>query len=540
MERNLEKLISKYLKLNNAYFDPRHLNLLLSSHPDPNGITSITDTLDDLGIPNAAIEIGFDDINLINKPILSLVYLSGRNQYVIIESVDEKISTILDEKLNNRILPTSELLASWQNIAFLIEPKQINKYTNILGLKNYLNLYLTIIGITGLLFLNQVSLLPRILGVLSILGLLASVFAIQIESKIPGISDRFCIESSSINCHAVVSSIKGRLFGFIKFSDLSLIYFGTMLSLFIFTNKLSFPFILTLDFFALSIIPFSINYQWRIIKKWCTICLFIILILLLQVIILLFFHVKIGLPSWYIVAEIVLLSILLLGLNLVSRQLLNGYQMAVTQEIDLLRFKRNPDLFLGALNRSQSLEISSFKSPAAYGNPAAPVQLIVFSNLFCSPCAHVHNALNAAIQKHTNDIYIQYCFHFDLKNPTDQRTKASADLIRFCLSASEEETQQALNIWYANKTIALPQTHIDKSLIESVLIEFYNFRIANNINMTPQIIINGKKAPALYDVDSLIWLLPYLIDEFTKSNLDNSNILLQQNSHSRNSPLLFD
>jgi uncharacterized membrane protein len=94
-----------------------------------------------------------------------------------------------------------------------------------------------------------------------------------IENKL---ADQVC--GKEADCNAVINSKTARLLLGIDWSDAGIIYFSYLLmalviSSFTETSNGLYTILSVLAACAIPVTLFSIYYQWRVIKKWCRLCL---------------------------------------------------------------------------------------------------------------------------------------------------------------------------------------------------------------------------------------------------------------------------
>lgn len=96
------------------------------------------------------------------------------------------------------------------------------------------------------------------------------------------LGNAFCSNNSEKkDCDAVLTSKGAEIIKDYKLSDFSLLYFSTLflLTFILQTNQ---SIVYTLSLVALPITIYSIYYQYKVVKKWCLLCLKIVGILWLQ------------------------------------------------------------------------------------------------------------------------------------------------------------------------------------------------------------------------------------------------------------------
>ena len=87
MSINLSTTVSGWLNKLNIPVSRKYIHQQLNSHPDYPSLLSITDTLDHLGIENAAVQIEKDQLHEVDTPFIA--HLRTRHgEFVIVENRD--------------------------------------------------------------------------------------------------------------------------------------------------------------------------------------------------------------------------------------------------------------------------------------------------------------------------------------------------------------------------------------------------------------------------------------------------------------------
>lgn len=272
----------QYLKKEQIILDHSEFLFQIGSHTDYPSLLSITDTLNFFNIQNGALQIDFSSIEILpDRFIASLSKLPGVSQLYFIEKKGDVFFCTNDDEIVT--VSKLELESYWAGIVFLVEKNEMNEnyiskektFKWLLPITSFV-LFISIILLFEERLQNNFFIIFPIIGVI-----LCSVsFQDLLGIKIDIISD-FCNTSNNVNCSSVINSDKWKIFKYINFSDLGIIFFISQLfSYLIFiisNNSISFFSIqILLLILSFPVIILSIYFQKFIEKKWCPICLGII------------------------------------------------------------------------------------------------------------------------------------------------------------------------------------------------------------------------------------------------------------------------
>jgi ABC-type bacteriocin/lantibiotic exporter with double-glycine peptidase domain len=102
-----QHIIRRLLSMAGITISPSLLKEKLQAHPDYPSLLAVTDTLDELGIDNAALQIDKERINEVPTPFLA--HDAAKGEFVVINNVQQQLS------------PGSELEKNWNGMAQLAE-----------------------------------------------------------------------------------------------------------------------------------------------------------------------------------------------------------------------------------------------------------------------------------------------------------------------------------------------------------------------------------------------------------------------------------
>lgn len=292
MDDRLHHLIFKWLRQLQIPVSAGYIHEKLLSHPHYPSLLSITDTLDDLGIENAALVVDKAKLKEIPAPFMAHTGTRG-GEFILVRNIRKHLKKYPGfEKDWDGTVVAAEKPGSWknkENDRFLAEVKK-KKVFHWLGAS-------AILLLVAFSLPNQFSWQNPGLLITSLAGLAIAILIVQHELGISNeITDQLCGADRNTDCDAVMKSKGSKILTWfnpivIGWADAGIIYFSSMfllLTISFFTETIqSLVNILSLLatcslFFTL----YSVYYQWRVVKKWCLLCLATVAILWVQFILL--------------------------------------------------------------------------------------------------------------------------------------------------------------------------------------------------------------------------------------------------------------
>jgi protein-disulfide isomerase len=514
MQQNLSKTVVSWLRYTGFNLSSAFFSNQLESHPDYPSIASITDTMDALGIPNAALVVDKEKIQELPLPFLAHME-HPEGGCVLITDPAKQLTT--DNW--SGIVIVAEKPEHWQhkeNSEALVQEQKSKKLLLLMVSAGILFAFLSLI--------NNFSFISVFLLTFSLAGLFVAVLIVQQEM---GINNHLANQLCGVNktdCNAVIHSKGSRAGKFLNWADAGIIYFSSYLMLLVTSINNSGSGINVLPVLSALVLPFtifSVYYQWRVIKKWCVFCLLVITVLYVQFFLLLpvmnaNIFKNIGFKELVFAAFI--FSLFTAIWLLVVKPVLKNSREIDKVNLALMRFKKRPDVFQSLLQRQKKVDYTPFEDDLQLGNPEAPIQILVACNPYCGPCATAHKILHDLVEK--NDIGITIRFSLKITNLEDKRTEAISYLLQLVKDQTTYYKRKALYDWYKYmdlekfKNIYPLKTSID---IYKKLKEQQDWSEKTQIKFTPTIFINGFEMPVQYRAKELIYLVSRL-DKFENSS----------------------
>lgn len=317
----------------------------------------------------------------------------------------------------------------------------------------------------------------------------------------------------------VLKSPGSKLFGWLSFSEIGMIYFiGGVISLSLGIISENVDFILSLlaiiNISALPYTFYSIYYQAFKVKKYCSICLIVLLTLWLEffmnyeyltlittvsinTVLVLFWSFFLTILTWLILAPLLKLK----TLHKTLKTQLNAYQTDISYIESIVNNESNENTII------ESHDI-------ILGNREAKIELILYTNPYCQSCKHAHNEIDHLLKKHGSKFKI--IIRFLLSSDTLMNNKFKNDfvipesdipvlvfLLLWNKNGDETELINAMALWFDNKDNSnfeienwLMQLNIDKTNLPQMyplaeIIE--NHAQKMNVTVTPTLFLNNHK-----------------------------------------------
>lgn len=131
-------------------------------------------------------------------------------------------------------------------------------------------------------------------------------------------------------------------------------------------------------------------------------------------------------------------------------------------------------------------------------------------------CKPVHKVIENILSKYKNDVKIVIRFYINTDNIESNGVKVTTRILEIYKNQSKKETFSALHDIYnemeTNLWLEKWGTCIDVEKQIFVLKEERSWCTNNNINFTPEILINGKAYPKKYQRPEMLYFIEDLIE----------------------------
>ncbi len=523
MASALFTLLHDYLKKEQIRIDASELKFQLKSHPSYPSLHSLTGVLDHFYIDNLAVEVEVNDKTLKELPVnfMAVININNQREFATVSLKNGLYhiqTTSKKEKFTSK-----EFLKTFTGIVLVAEA---SNQTIISKKQNHHTIVLMAIAIIiAIILINQFSLANLAYVLLSIVGLWISIAITQQEFGVKtSLGDTICSgNTEKKDCNAVISSAGATLPGNIKLSDMSLVYFGglllaTMLLLF---NSQNLQLLYLVSIVAALITFYSIYYQAFAVKKWCMLCLSIVSVLWLQLFVAMI-QKKTNFNTFNFDTKtiiIVLYSfILIASIWYYAKPKIQSYFDLQQEKIKFHKFKRNFNLFASLLEKGDSYSTPITKTKElVFGNTDSPLQVTIITNPFCGHCRSVHTLVERILNKYEDLVNITIRFNIPIDNSNADVVLITSRILELYHTKNKETALEALHDIYngmsTKKWFDKWDISIDNQPYLAILMQGRKWCEQNNINFTPEIIINNHAYPKEYDRPDLVYFMEDLYEE---------------------------
>jgi len=495
----------------------------LLTHPEPESLLAISDTLAEYKLESLALQLGENKLDHVPLPCVVQVSQKPYPYFTCLTQVSQERVEYLDEKGKLIKQSRKEFVARWTGVTLVAEKgehsgepgytkrrKEQLIYQSLLFLLGSIGLAWIISELIQLNNFTTYSLgtIALFIVKLSGLGISGILLWSEVDKKNAAIT-QFCGGGDQTDCNSVIDSFS--IAGLITLGNLAFAYFFASTTLLLFSSFSSSALGLLglLSYSSLLIIPFSLYYQGAKLKKWCRLCLGISGILVLELAVSQFLLHYLPLPEF---GQVAIFSFIFLAAVLAWMSL-KPYLMAqkelYTTKSKLAKIMSNRDLFEYFLSNSRKIT-SNPEGLGIFLKGANPkYHVLKVCNPYCGPCANTHPLLEQFYEDGNIDLQII----FVPGGGEEVRLKTIRHLLGIASVGNLEQTRQALDDWYRQEKKDY-EAFAKKYPLNGELAK-QEFKIKamqdwaeqEQITHTPTIFINGFELPSAYEVEELKYVL---------------------------------
>jgi len=507
-------LVQQLLLKNNISFDKKEVSFQIQSHPSYPSLHAVTGVLSHFNIENIAAEVPKSEEILLQLPTCFIAQIATENGKELVTVVRKELNYFFSgPSMKKEKNTASQFLEKFTGIIVAIEKTEKEKPQLFSAFNSILMGVLVLLAVC--VFLIAKPTISTVLFFLtSLVGVVISVSIVKQELGINTvIGNAFCSSSNEKkDCEAVLTSKGAKLFKNYKLSDFSLIYFLAMsVAVFLIAIQKASPLLLYLiSVLALPITFYSIYYQSKIVKKWCFLCLSIVVVLLIQA--LFFFLNTVPLLS----LEDLLVTVFYFVVVFASWNFFKPRYIELVQgekiKIEYFKFKRNFSLFSKLLSQSSKIDTKVLTtSDIIFGNEQSNLEIVIVTNPFCGHCKPVHKLIEKMILEYDNEVKIVIRFNVNMKNMESDSVKVTSKLLEIYQLEGKRTCLTAMSSIYegtsVDKWFNTWGNRYEKEKHFTILESQKNWCLTNAINFTPEILVNGNSFPKEYDREDLIYFI---------------------------------
>ncbi len=527
MTNTLLFIVEKLLYINRIVYDKKELAFQIQTHPSYPSLHAVTGVLDHFNIENVAAEVPVDSEILKQLPNTFIAQVSTKNSLdlVVVSKDDGEYRLTFEDKKSSKI-SENKFLSFFTGVVVVVEKNDVkNEIKKRIKLKNIVLFSSLIISIVCLLIQQNKGIHIFALSILSSIGIIISYNILKQElGENSLIGEKVCSTNvNKNNCNTVLNSKGAQVVEDHKLSDLSIIYFSSLLLIGFLAkdNNLLYG----LSFFVIPVTVYSIYYQYTIVKTWCVLCLFIVGVLWLQATIAyvkgnVFFGLHLIKLNDVLITVIIFIASYLVWSFV--KPLVKKTNDLQKEHIEFVKFKRSFNLFNTLLQKQPTLSTTIESSDEiCFGNKKAALEIVIITNPFCGYCKPVHKIVDELLNKYNDTLKIIIRFNTPIDKPELNGFVVSRKLIELFKERGEKECGIAMTEIYEGlsfkKWISKWGKAKDKENSLLVLKNQKEWCINNQINFTPEIIVQGKPFPKEYKKADLLFFIEDLQEYYQSS-----------------------
>lgn len=488
-------------------------------HPYKHTIYGLSSMLDKYSVSNVALNLNDkEELLKLQTPFIAQV----TEDIVIVKSVSTE-NVKYDWRGKDIDVTFEKFKDIWSGIVLLAHPSENSiepEYDNNRRANLFSRCKKSIIVLSLLLFVLAIVLnnglykdIFRLLFVVaSIAGVFTTALLLTKQLKVENpFADKICNLLKSGDCNDVLATKAAKFFGIANWSEIGFTFFSVNTLMVILCPETIF-FISVITLLALPYTLWSVWYQKFKVRRWCVLCLIVQGLLWVTTLISLFGGIYLT-PSHNILSLIALLSsygATLFSLNLLFPKFLKAGELSIWKN-SFHSLKAKDGVFNALLDEQKYFTIDDNASTLLFGNPDAPMQIAIFGNPYCNPCAELHKKLHIFEGYEVGIRYIFTSFRPEYNN-------INKYLIAAYQQFGAEGAAGIYNKWYDGGKTEKEKFFENYNLDiedESVLKEFNNhiqWIKSSRLSSTPTTIVNGHLLPNEYKIEDLI----YFIDKIKK------------------------
>lgn len=504
----MKNIIEQFLDELEIDYTRRYVDALYNGHPHKNNMYGLKMMLGMYGIRSLGVKIPDKDLSALTFPCI--LHLNG--DFVIAMECTDCLITYR----HKGVIKTSdhdELKRLWTGNALVVEEETAasepdyhqHKRDEILeNIRKFslpvLILISAVIGIA--IHFNEMGIYWLANLFLNLTGFALSVLLMQ--KQIFGVSrygDTVCSLFSHSDCNNVLDSPASKFMG-MSWSEIGIGYFAANILVSSFLPDVV-GIVAAINWIAMLYGIWSIYYQWRKARSWCTLCVAVQAVVWLSGIIYVLNWERLPLNVNF--PDIMMTLVAYSGCIIVAHL----FAMAYSREDENLRnlqqyraMKANSVVAKALLEKGDYYETTPSDSSIIFGPRDADIRITILSNPHCNPCARMHKQVESLLALDNGNICIQYVFSSFSRELED----SSRYLISCYLRNDEAEARHLFDRWYAvdkskyTEIIGKEQSDIHTEEVEKEMDRHRIWRNKVRFSSTPTVIVNGHILPEEYDL----------------------------------------
>ena len=516
------QIISYALKKLNIKSSSSKTENELLSHPTFPSLAAFQDTLALWKVQSMAVRLPPEQLSEIPYPAIGHVQ-TPQDDFIVLEKYNADQITYFEPSQGEITESVQGFTQKWSGNTLLLATNEHSGEVNYIQSRQkehlqYLrkvmlgSLSLVLLILMGILITSHTSVflfyLFKLMGLSFSLALLSQDLNITVNWI-----EKACKVHQKTSCDSVLQSPAAKITSWLSMTDVGFIYFGgTLVCCFLGilsgNSGETLGLIVLINAIALPYTIFSIYYQGVIIKQWCVLCLGVQVILWLEFVVGWFTGAWIHVSSISPVAMLYFLggNAFAIALLIGFKPLLNEIQKNKTAQMNLLRLKKNRDIFKQILQLQPPLKIPLLQSDYQHIQKKIPIHFILILNPFCGPCAGFYKQIKHLKDNYMPDSQLDIVFLGSLNK--DHLAHQVVNQLLSLQATEPDQFLQSLDDWFdwgkANHKAWLGKYDSNEAdSYTNLQKEHLDWIQQNQIHKTPTLFVNGHELPPEYEVQDL-------------------------------------
>lgn len=502
MQDKTSEILAQYIRINGYSIDKTEVEYQFKSSPYFPSLRAMTGILDHFAITHIAAEVARDEDTISQLPTSFMAHLVN-DRFVLILRKEEKLTVFFDDG-TKRQMAKDKFLEIWDGVILVLEENPQKSSFSVSKVQQYFVPIAILVVVATAISLNG-TVFAAVHSFLCLLGGLVAYLIVKHELGRGGkLVDAVCSGGGErINCNDVLKSKGAMVFGRYSFGQIGLSYFIMLSVGWLFTSlySLSSIPIIQLTLIALPFTLYSVLYQLLAVKKWCILCLSVVVTLWLMGASLFLYNEpadflsisirELGGLSLLFVAAFVAVDLWIKG----AKEGQDYYELKVRSK----RFKQKVNVYASLIHNAKRIDTRINSSEIVLGNRNSNLEVVIVTSPLCGFCKEVHSMVEQLL---STKLPIKFIIRFNIRDISSFGAQICARLVEIFLLKGEEKCREALNDAYLNIPLSKWEDKYGKLQDVKILEVIANERSwcdYNNISFTPEILVNGVAFPKEYD-----------------------------------------
>jgi protein-disulfide isomerase len=478
-------------------------------------------------VESLVLEVDHEKLDELPQVFLCHTYANGGEFRVVVQHSGDKVVWLDREGVRQQV-QKSDFIQAWSGIVLLAENNPEGGMTGYAAARRleWWGRYavpLTLIGwvvftLAAQVFTPGISLKAAVMALLLQtlnmigLGIGIALLQYQVNDMHPAAKQLCGLGGQQQDCSKVLKSAASTIFG-ITWSEIGFSWFAGS-SLFVLLAGAT-PLHALLCYAAVLFIPYSLYYQRRVAKQWCSICLLVLLLVTLQAVVYASFTGFAAYMQVTVIDGIRYAACLLLPFGLwyaVKKMAAERVALQLAEQ-DYFRLKHNPAVFDLLQAHEKTAEVNT-ASPVVLNPDGDKAVITLVSSPNCTPCGEAH-----ALVEKTARLHPQVRFNIVFVTSTDEADSTHQPvkhLLAIAKHQGNEPFMKAMHYWY--ETAGKEYKVFDQAFpyqpsqngVEQRMEKMEQWVLQNNITATPTYFVNGKKLPDNYGIEDIMVMVANL------------------------------